>query len=74
MATLKENLQTALDRYAAELAAGPIKPDYSINGQSVDWVDYRKFLLDEITRLTELVDSLGEDDGGIVTELTQTWT
>ena len=70
MATVAENLQTSLDRVAAELATGDIKPNYSINGQSVQWADYREHLLTELLRLQAAIDVFG-DDGGIVEEATQ---
>lgn len=73
-ATLKDNLETALTRVTRELAEGDIKPNYSINGQSVQWADYRQKLLDEAERLNQMIEELGEDDGGIVYEETQMWT
>lgn len=73
-ATLKDNLETALTRVTRELAEGDIKPNYSINGQSVSWADYRQKLLDEAERLNQMIEELGEDDGGIVYEETQMWT
>lgn len=73
-AALKANLETALTRVTRELAEGDIKPNYSINGQSVNWPEYRRNLLDEAERLNQLIDEIGEDDGGIVIEETQMWT
>ena len=66
-----EYINVAIDRYAKELAEGDIKPDYSVNGQSFQWVEYREFLSKEIERLTALIDTVSED-GGIVVEETQT--
>ena len=53
MATRLENLETSLDNMALQLAditANP-KPSYSINGQSVSWVEYQRFLLDGMAAL-----------------------
>lgn len=53
MATYLENLKTARDNFASELAtesASP-KPSYSIDGQSVSWVEYYRFLREQITAL-----------------------
>lgn len=73
-AALAVSLEATLTRYQTELVEGDIKPDYSIDGQSVQWVKYRTWLLDEIVRLSDLIDSLGEDDGGITVAETQMWT
>lgn len=70
-AALKTKLETALERVVSELAEGDIKPDYSINGQSVQWTRYRDHLLGEAERLNDLIDSIGDEDGGIVEEVTQ---
>lgn len=51
MATRSENIQTALDNIYAELAAGPLRPDYSIDGQRVSWMDYRNSLLKQAEML-----------------------
>ena len=71
MATIKENLEAALERVAAELAEGDIKPAYSVDGQSVQWPQYRASLIDEMTRLRELIND-ADDDGGICFEVTET--
>ncbi len=71
---LKAKLETALTRAVTELAEGDIKPDYSINGQSVQWTAYRAHLLDEVERLQGLIDVIGDDDGGIAWEETQVYT
>lgn len=55
MATILENYQTTLQLYSNELAAGNIKPNYSIEGQSVDWIAYNKFLIEQIKELTLLI-------------------
>lgn len=73
-AALREKLETALTRVVTELAEGDIKPDYSINGQSVQWTQYRQHLLEETERLQGLLDTIGEDDGGIAWEQTQAYT
>ncbi len=57
MATYAENLVSARDAYATELALGNVKPTYSIEGQNVDWNAYRASLLDSIARLNGLIDS-----------------
>lgn len=67
----KALLDTALDRVLTELAEGDIKPNYNINGQSVDWPGYRQHLTDEAERLQNLIEMLGDDEGGIVEEVTQ---
>lgn len=73
MATNAENLQTALDRVCAELAAGDIKPNYSIQGQSVSWSDYRQNLMKEARELRLLIND-ADADGGIAFEMTETYT
>lgn len=59
------------DRLLGELRTGNIKPSYSINGQSVQWTEYRKHLIAELKELAELIALYGEDDGGIAHETTQ---
>lgn len=73
MATIKENLETALARVALELAEGDIKPSYSVNGQSFSWAEYRAHLLNEMERLRALIND-AEDDGGICYVETETYT
>lgn len=46
-----ENLLTRRSAILAELAAGPSKPNYTVDGQSVAWNEYRRSLLDELTML-----------------------
>ena len=56
MATRQENYDSALDNYArllAEISANR-KPSYSIDGQSVSWTEYQRFLVDQIKALQEL--------------------
>jgi len=56
-----DDLATARDNLAAKLAevsANP-KPSYSIDGQSVSWVEYYKFLADQIARLNAQI-NMGE--------------
>lgn len=67
----KALLETALDRVVTELAEGPIKPSYNINGQSVDWPAYRQHLLEELEQLQTAVETIGDEEGGIVEEVTQ---
>lgn len=66
----KALLETTLDRYLVELAEGDIKPNYTINSQSVDWPTYRSKLNEWIKETQELIDVIA-DDGGIVEEVTQ---
>lgn len=51
MATRAENITTAIDAIYAEIAAGPLKPSYSIDGQTVDWPAYRESLLRQAKEL-----------------------
>lgn len=60
MATDAENIRAAISRIYAEIAAGALKPSYSINGQSVDWPAYRRSLLEEVKVLR---DQLGAAEG-----------
>ncbi len=55
MASDLENLKATKSRYLLELAAGPLKPTYTLEGQSVDWNTYRKSLLDAVTNLNTLI-------------------
>ncbi|CAB4144890.1 hypothetical protein UFOVP466_80 [uncultured Caudovirales phage] len=53
MATIAENLATAKANYAATLAsisASP-KPSYSIDGRSYSWVEYQKFILEQMAAI-----------------------
>ena len=61
-----ENLQTRRSAILAELAAGETpggdslrKPSYSIDGQSVDWSDYRRSLYDELREIDRLIATTG---------------
>ena len=56
MATDLENLQTRKSAILSELAAMGTKPDYSINGQSVQWTAYRKSLLEELEMINGLIE------------------
>jgi hypothetical protein len=53
MATVAENLQTALESLSAKYAAAAASaaPSYSIDGQQVDRVAYTESLLEQIQRL-----------------------
>jgi hypothetical protein len=64
-------LEATLDRYITELAEGDCKPSYNINGQAVNWEQYRTALNKWIKETQELIDMLGGDEGGIVEEVTQ---
>lgn len=48
MPTAVEQLQTRKTALLAEIATGESKPSYSINGQTVDWPAYRRWLFDEL--------------------------
>lgn len=52
------DIRTLITRYTTELLEGPSGPNYSKDGQSVDWLSYRKFLTDEIFRLNELLQAM----------------
>ncbi len=57
MATMNENLTAALANYAlrlVELSASP-KPDYSLDGKSVSWTTYQRFILDSMDRIREQI-------------------
>lgn len=51
--TRLENLIAARDGFTARLAevATDCKPSYSIDGQSVNWVQYYRFLSEQIDKL-----------------------
>lgn len=49
------DLETFRDALAAELAAGDIKPSYSIEGVSVDWNSYRTSLLEQLAKINDLI-------------------
>ena len=55
MSAILENLIIRRDKIALELAEITSKPDYSIDGQSVQWTAHRKSLLDELKELNELI-------------------
>lgn len=50
-----DNLIARKAAIAAELAVGPSKPSYTLNGQNVQWTEYRKSLLDELVQLNILI-------------------
>jgi hypothetical protein len=62
MATYLENLTTARDNFAAKLAevsANP-KPSYSApNGQSFNWVEYMRFLQEQVDKLNAQLSAQG---------------
>lgn len=60
MPTALENLITARDNLAAELAAYVAsKPDYSIGGQSVQWDRHYESLLKRMDDLSKQIQILG---------------
>lgn len=52
-----DDLATARDNFAAKLAEISVspKPSYSIDGQSVSWTDYYRFLSDQVDKLNEQI-------------------
>jgi hypothetical protein len=48
MATDAENIAAIRSAALAELAAGPSKPSYSIDGQSVSWTEYYAHLMNRV--------------------------
>lgn len=55
--TYIESLTTARDNFAtklAEISADP-KPSYSIDGQSVSYTDYYRFLSEQVKSLNEQI-------------------
>lgn len=69
MASDAENLAIARSRICQELAEGPIKPNYEIEGQRVDWSTYRRDLIRQLNELDDLANT-SEDGSGIVSEET----
>jgi hypothetical protein len=55
MATNAENLTAAIAAIYAELAAGPARPDYSLDGKSVSWSAYRTARIADAKALRELL-------------------
>lgn len=66
MATDLDNLKTRRTAITTELASLVGKPSYSIDGQSVQWNEYRKSLLDEFKSLNELITMLEPYEYAIV--------
>jgi hypothetical protein len=54
-----DDLITARNNFAAKLAAESAnpKPTYSIDGQSVSWTEYYKFLSEQVDRLNEQINN-----------------
>ncbi len=55
MATVLENLETRRDEIAEELAGLNGRPNFTADGINVDWMAYRKQLLEELTDITKLI-------------------
>lgn len=55
MASELDDLKTRRATIASELAALASKPDYSLDGQSVQWSAHRKALIEEYRSLNELI-------------------
>lgn len=69
MASDAENLATARARICQELAEGPIKPNYEIEGQRVDWSTYRRDLIRQLKDIDDL-NNVADDGSGIAIEET----
>lgn len=55
--TILDDLTTARANYVTqlvEISTNP-KPSYSVNGQSFNWTEYQRFLMDQIERLDSLI-------------------
>ena len=64
MPTVAANLQTAKENYAtilASISASP-KPTYSIDGRSYSWVEYQKFLMEQMKAIDAQLSSESGDD------------
>ena len=49
------DLQNALQAIDTELSVGKISPNYSIDGKSVSWADYRGMLVKQREDIKELI-------------------
>ena len=65
MPTAIDNLKTRRDQVAADLAALVSKPDYGIDGQSVQWTAHRESLRKEFRELTEIINSMEPAEGWV---------
>lgn len=69
MPSSSEHLQTARANYAQQVAelSDPAarKVSYSIDGRSVSWTDYQRFLLDQIRAIDAQL--ANDDPGEIIT-------
>lgn len=63
MATDLENLQTTRSNYITQLLelSDPAtrKPSYSIGGRSVQWVEYMRFLREQVSEMNKII---GDED------------
>jgi hypothetical protein len=57
MATYLDNLRSRRDSIAATLAAMDTKPDYSIDGESIQHSANRQNLLSELERINKILDN-----------------
>lgn len=57
MAVWLDNLVIARDNLSAQLAAitANPKPNYSVDGESYSWMEYQRFLNDQIAGLTDQI-------------------
>jgi hypothetical protein len=67
MATSVQNLQAAIDAIDAELASAVRKPNYSLDGKSVSWGEYRTALIND---RKELVAALIQAGGPVEVHVT----
>ena len=53
----KTSLETARSNYVSTLAtlSTEVKPTYNVNGQSFSWVEYQRFLLEQIDKIDLLL-------------------
>jgi hypothetical protein len=58
LATVLENLVTRRNNVALELAELVSKPDYSIDGQSVQWTAFKASLYKELEDLNNLINMM----------------
>jgi len=59
LATVITTLETRRDSLASELAViGVMGPNFSLDGVSIDWLQYAKDLRDEIMQVTKDIEAL----------------
>lgn len=50
-----DNLNAARAAIIAELALGPTRPDYGVDGQGVQWAQRRRQMIEELEKLEEAI-------------------